>query len=388
MPRTWPRFGSRCRGVAASPGAARKGTAYTCGCAPFALSAARRAFAARLLASRRPLFRRRSQPDFRRAVDDVGSDHVFSFHLRRTKVCPPRPDRSQVVTEDRGSSAAGADYSRSRTPYPLQMKPRERWNRLVSRVREMVPFFNSAARGQRFQPERRSGFRIFTLKNARWLALSLTVLFLVYSAYMERRSQSATNYGRLYDRRIDLARPTAPPVQREIVTEAPEPRPAQVVRRDVLLNRQEDASPELTSSAQTATTVAPVVRQPVRLRRDGDRVVISGGTEGVRIDVQPAPPTATAPPPRGEVRRFIRPANPRRQPVTLLNLIRVGVIYSAVEPEPGVYDDVYLESIKGTVAGSSPARPPSLPASSSPRALYAARRCANRPSILLSVSAL
>jgi hypothetical protein len=162
----------------------------------------------------------------------------------------------------------------------------------------MLPFFNSAARGQRMQPERRSGFRIFTLKNAGWLALSLTVLFLVYSTYMERRSHGATNYGRLYDRRIEPTRPTAPPVEREIVTEAPEARPAPAVRRDVLLNRQEDAFPERTTSAQTATTAAPVAPQPVHLRRDGDRVVISGGTEGVRIDVQPPPPTATAPPPR------------------------------------------------------------------------------------------
>jgi len=33
-----------------------------------------------------------------------------------------------------------------------------------------------------------------------------------------------------------------------------------------------------------------------------------------------------------------------------LNVVRVGVIYSAVEPQPGVYDDAYLDSIKGTVA--------------------------------------
>ena len=32
-----------------------------------------------------------------------------------------------------------------------------------------------------------------------------------------------------------------------------------------------------------------------------------------------------------------------------LNVVRVGVIYSAVEPQPGTYDDTYLQSIKGTV---------------------------------------
>jgi hypothetical protein len=176
------------------------------------------------------------------------------------------------------------------------MKLRGRWNRVFSRLREIVPFFNSATRGQRLQPDRRSGIRIVTLKNAGWLALSLTVLFLVYSAYMERRSHGASDYGRLYDRRIEATRPAAPPAPREVVVEAPEP-PAAVVRRDVLLNRQEEASPDLPPSAATATTAAPAVRRPVRLRRDGERVVISGGTEGVRVDVQPAPPTATAPPP-------------------------------------------------------------------------------------------
>lgn len=32
-----------------------------------------------------------------------------------------------------------------------------------------------------------------------------------------------------------------------------------------------------------------------------------------------------------------------------LNVVRVGVIYSAVEPEPGVYDEAYLDSIRETV---------------------------------------
>jgi hypothetical protein len=85
------------------------------------------------------------------------------------------------------------------------MELRRRWNRLASR------FFNSAKRGQRLQPERRSGIRIFTLRNAGWLALSLTVLFLVFSAYMERRSPGASSYGRLYDGRIDAATPPAAP---------------------------------------------------------------------------------------------------------------------------------------------------------------------------------
>ena len=166
-------------------------------------------------------------------------------------------------------------------------------NRLVSRLRAIFACFNSATPGQRLQPERRSGVRIITLKNAGWLALSLTVLFLIFSAYMERRSRGTSHYGRLYDRRIDATPPAAPPAPPEVVVEAPS---QPVVRRDVLQDRQDDDSHGLTPSAATATTAAPAVRQPVRLRRSGERIVISGGTEGVRVDVHPA--TATAPPPR------------------------------------------------------------------------------------------
>jgi hypothetical protein len=165
------------------------------------------------------------------------------------------------------------DYSRPRAALPLQMNLRGRWNRLFPR-------------GQRLQPERRSGFRIVTLKNAGWLALSLTVLFLIFSAYMERRSSGTSNYGRLFDRRIEATRPVTPQAKPEVVTEAPE-RP--VERRDVLLNRQEE------EPAATATTAppAPPARKPIRPRRGDERVVITGGSEGVRADIQPAPPAAT-----------------------------------------------------------------------------------------------
>lgn len=71
--------------------------------------------------------------------------------------------------------------------------------------------FGRSQRGQFLQPERRSGIRIFTLKNAGWFLLSLTVLFLVFSAYMERRARNDENYGRLYDERIEAARPAPPP---------------------------------------------------------------------------------------------------------------------------------------------------------------------------------
>lgn len=150
------------------------------------------------------------------------------------------------------------------------------------------------SRGQHLRPERRSGIRILTLKNAGWLALSLTVLFLIFSAYMERRSRGESSYGRLFDQRIEATRPASPPAQPEVVVEAPE---RQAVRHDVLQDRRDEDANGLTTSAETATAAAPAARPNARRRRAGERVVISGGAEGVRVDVQPAPPTATAPPP-------------------------------------------------------------------------------------------
>ena len=68
-----------------------------------------------------------------------------------------------------------------------------------------------ATTGTQLQPERRSGVRIVTIKNAAWLALSLTVLFIILSVYMEHRSRGTSDYGRLYDRRIDAPAPPPKP---------------------------------------------------------------------------------------------------------------------------------------------------------------------------------
>jgi hypothetical protein len=155
-------------------------------------------------------------------------------------------------------------------------------------VTACTSFFTSGSRY--LQPERRSGMRIITLKNAGWLALSVTVVFVIFSAYMERRSRGTSDYGRLYDRRIEETRPASTAAQPEVVLEAPE-RPAgtsvlQRGRGDVLLEVTDTEA----ATTDSAAGAAPVVKRPVRLRRDGNRVVISGGTEGVRTGVQPAAP--------------------------------------------------------------------------------------------------
>jgi hypothetical protein len=167
---------------------------------------------------------------------------------------------------------------------PFLQRLSGRGQRVVSSVGAL---FNSG-RAQRLQPERRSGVRIITLKNAGWLALSVAVLFFVFSAYMERRSHGRSDFGRLYDSRIDEARAPSPAARPEVILEAPE-QPAG--ERGVLQNGRGDLLLEATESAEPAA-VAPApaaARRPVRLRRDGGRVVITGGTDGVRVDPQPAP---------------------------------------------------------------------------------------------------
>jgi hypothetical protein len=167
---------------------------------------------------------------------------------------------------------------------------------LLQRLRSLF----TSARATRLQPERRSGVRILTLKNAGWLALSVGVLFFVFSTYMEHRTRGSDGFGRLYDSRIDDAHVPSPAARPEVVLEAPE-RPAG--EGGALRNGRGDVLLETTDSAQPAAVeAAPVAKRPVRLRRDGGRVTITGGTDGVRVDPQPAvtqpelgrvPPAAT-----------------------------------------------------------------------------------------------
>jgi hypothetical protein len=83
---------------------------------------------------------------------------------------------------------------------------------LRRRILKNIGAFFSSSRAQRLQPERRSGLRILTLKNAAWFTVSAIVLFLIFSSYMERRSHGTANYGRLYDQRIEATHTAPPPV--------------------------------------------------------------------------------------------------------------------------------------------------------------------------------
>jgi hypothetical protein len=132
-----------------------------------------------------------------------------------------------------------------------------------------------------------------TLKNAAWFVLSATVLFLIFSAYKEHRSHATSDWGGLYGRRIDEHPAPVTQSQPEVVSEtAGQPADGGVLQRgrgDVLL---EVPAADTAATQAAAPPVVPAAR-PIRVRRNGDRVVITGGSDGVRTEVQPA---ATEPP--------------------------------------------------------------------------------------------
>lgn len=122
----------------------------------------------------------------------------------------------------------------------------------------------------------------------------MTVLFLIVSAYMERRSRGTAEYGRLYDRRIDVATPPpAPPL--EVIEETPEQapvRPENGRRLELLRERPEPAEVVAPGAASAPQPAAP---QPARRRRGKGGIVISGDANGVQIDVEPAAPPPPPP---------------------------------------------------------------------------------------------
>lgn len=133
--------------------------------------------------------------------------------------------------------------------------------------------------------------RIFTLKNAAWVALSVAVLFAIFSAYVELRSRGTADYGRLYDRRIDAKNAPAPRARPEVVLEAPEetvdgPAAADNPRGEELLGVTASDPPPADTTA-SAPSPSPRAR---RGRGTGRRVTITGGADGVRLDIEPPPP--------------------------------------------------------------------------------------------------
>ncbi|HEV8658300.1 MAG TPA: hypothetical protein VGS96_06695 [Thermoanaerobaculia bacterium] len=139
----------------------------------------------------------------------------------------------------------------------------------------------------RLQPERRNSLRIITLKNAGWLALSLIVLLIAMSAFTRFRSPRKSDHHLLYDQKIGAATPSKPSRPPETVSEASPGREIDASRREKFLTVEPVTA---TATEPTQLSTAPALTQPIRLGRNGGgRVVISGGSDGVRVDVQPAP---------------------------------------------------------------------------------------------------
>lgn len=142
----------------------------------------------------------------------------------------------------------------------------------------------------RLLPERRRHWRIVTLKNAAWLLGGLIVLFLALSAWNEVRPRDPSRE-RLYQRGTGGTLPAPPTRPAEVVEEQPIADRTSAVRRDSGLLAPPRASAP--SPVPVATSERPRRMTLKEARRRGQRVVITGGAEGLRVEAAPAPATTT-----------------------------------------------------------------------------------------------
>ncbi|HET7712321.1 MAG TPA: hypothetical protein VFL80_10370 [Thermoanaerobaculia bacterium] len=142
-------------------------------------------------------------------------------------------------------------------------------------------------------PERRSGTRILTLKNAVWVLAGMLALFVVYSAYNEHR-RGAPAGKRLYERGAKA------PATQDVKTEVIEPSPVSdhtfaTLPRSGLEGQSPSpmvgvSPPQRLEPARPAAT--PVARSPQPTLKEtqqrGGRTVVTQDADGVRVDVKPS----------------------------------------------------------------------------------------------------
>ncbi len=147
-------------------------------------------------------------------------------------------------------------------------------------------------------PERRRRLRLVTLKNAAWIFAGLLAIFIAVSTFNELRPHDASRE-QLYQRGSAAA---PAPAEREPAT-AVQQRP--IVDETSIARRNAHT---LTRSLPEPTPAAPVAaaERPRRLtlkeaRERGERIVVTGGAEGVRVQAtpEPAPKTEITVPPDG-----------------------------------------------------------------------------------------
>jgi hypothetical protein len=149
-------------------------------------------------------------------------------------------------------------------------------NQALRWLRSLWPFG-----GRMMIPERRSSPRYLTLKNAVRAAILLVVAFFLLSLWSTFRPAHSGGFER------PLATSTDPPaVAREPVPVVSEGSPNDYPRADL-------------APAPAPAPPPPPKRAPEPAPRlgDGQRIVITGGNEGVQVHVDPAPAPVRKPPP-------------------------------------------------------------------------------------------
>ena len=129
----------------------------------------------------------------------------------------------------------------------------------------------------RLLPERRRHLRILTLKNAAWIGGTLAILFIAFTVWNEVRSRGAL-HERLSERTVAL--PAAERAPAEVIEEQPVSDETFATRHNA---RQLEAPPPPAAvPAPTAERARPLTLKEARER--GERVVVTGGAEGVSVE--------------------------------------------------------------------------------------------------------
>ena len=145
-------------------------------------------------------------------------------------------------------------------------------------------------------PERRQHLRIITLKNAAWLLGGLIALFVAFSTWNELRPRDPARE-RLYERGSAGTTPVPKPRQAEVIEERPiDDRTSTFGGSAYPLTPAPPLPPLPPPAAPVATTGERARRLTLKqARQRGERIVITGGAEGVSVGAKPAPATTTEP---------------------------------------------------------------------------------------------
>ncbi|HEY6138151.1 MAG TPA: hypothetical protein VI670_10355 [Thermoanaerobaculia bacterium] len=160
--------------------------------------------------------------------------------------------------------------------------------RFVSWVRSLWPFG-----GRMIFPERRRSRRYLTLRNAARAAIMLVVAFILLSLWAAfRPAHSGTSLweeGAASSTSTPAPREPFPVVREGSAGDYPPAGPIQI------LNESPAVPPAPPPIPQRQTTIEP--REPQPRLGNGQRIVISGGSEGVQVHVETATTAPAGTPP-------------------------------------------------------------------------------------------